>query len=215
MKFVYICSPFRGDVETNTRIAVKMMKLALERGYYPIAPHLMYPQALPDDDPKNRQIGLRAGLAWVAKCDKIWVYGDRTPSEGMLGEMLEAQRHGIEQRTITAYEVEEQERNVVIEVTTKLWEWFGLSYASWLTLPRVLLHNMPSSWQDKLAVLLDEYYEKYPNMHKLEIGTRVQITQKGRLVKTPQWLINYRRPDMDAIGELMADTTGKETHEIR
>lgn len=29
-----------------------------------------------------------------------------------------------------------------------LWLWFGLSRASWLTLPRVLMHEMPDEWRD-------------------------------------------------------------------
>lgn len=31
----------------------------------------------------------------------------------------------------------------------KLWQWFSLSYAAWLTLPRVLMHEMPDEWQRK------------------------------------------------------------------
>lgn len=94
---------------------------------------------------------------------------------------------------------------------TNLWGWFGLSYASWLTLPRVLMHNMPSSWQDKMAELLSEYDEKYNYFHRLEIATRVQITKKGKLIKTPEWLINYRRPDMETIDKLVkGDLEGSE-----
>jgi hypothetical protein len=78
--------------------------------------------------------------------------------------------------------------------------WFGLSYASWLTLPRVLMEAMPIEWQGKVAALLNEYDEAFPNQP--DIGTRVQITQSGKLIKTPQWLINYRRPDREAIDKL-------------
>lgn len=37
----------------------------------------------------------------------------------------------------------------------QLWDWFGLTRAAWLTLPRVLLHEMPIEWQNKLVKLLD------------------------------------------------------------
>lgn len=75
--------------------------------------------------------------------------------------------------------------------------WFELSYASWLTLPRVLMEAMPDDWQGRMAALLREYDEAFPNPPNL--GTRVQVTQGRRLVKTPSWLINYRRPDRDAV----------------
>lgn len=79
--------------------------------------------------------------------------------------------------------------------------WFNLSYASWLTIPRVLLEAMPFEWQDKLAALLNEYDEAYPNQPN--IGTRVQVTDgSGHLIKTPDWLINYRHPDNEAIDKL-------------
>jgi hypothetical protein len=38
----------------------------------------------------------------------------------------------------------EYQKNVGRE---KLWDWFGLSYASWLTLPRVLMHEIPNEWR--------------------------------------------------------------------
>lgn len=81
--------------------------------------------------------------------------------------------------------------------TERLWEWFGLSYASFLVLPRVLMHEMPSEWQDKMTNLLNEYEEAFPNQP--DLGTRVQLTKNGKLTKMLKWLINYRRPDYEAI----------------
>jgi hypothetical protein len=76
-----------------------------------------------------------------------------------------------------------------------LWNWFGLSYASWITIPRVLAHAMPDEWQEKMAQLLKEY-DHYWDMEKIEIdGTRVQCTKDGKLCKSPDWLLNYRHPD--------------------
>jgi hypothetical protein len=82
-----------------------------------------------------------------------------------------------------------------------LWGWFGLSYASWLTLPRVLMHAMPDDWQGRMAVLLSEFDAAFPNMPEGH-STRVQVTVNGRLVPTPQWLSNYRRPDRHAIAQI-------------
>ena len=75
--------------------------------------------------------------------------------------------------------------------------WFGLSYASFLVLPRVLMDCMPKEWKQKMALLLFEYDESYPNQP--DFGTRVQITQHGKLIKTPDWIINYRYPDYRTI----------------
>lgn len=83
---------------------------------------------------------------------------------------------------------------------TDLWDWFELSYASWLTMPRVLLHSMPVDWQNKLAELLNEYDAMFPNQP--DICTRVQVTKGNKLIKTPEWLINYRHPDTNAIDNL-------------
>ena len=81
--------------------------------------------------------------------------------------------------------------------------WFELSYAAWLTIPRVLMEAMPDDWQGRMAKLLNEYDEAFPNQP--DIGTRVQITQRGKLIKTPYWLINYRYPDREQIDRLRAN----------
>lgn len=82
----------------------------------------------------------------------------------------------------------------------KLWEWFSLSYASFLVMPRVLMHAMPDEWQDKMTVLLDEYDNTFPNMP--DIGTRVQATKRGKLIKWPSWVLNYRHPEYEEIQAL-------------
>lgn len=80
----------------------------------------------------------------------------------------------------------------------ELSRWFGLSYASFLTMPRVFMEAMPDEWQGRMAELLFEYDRAFPNQP--DLGTRVQITDgDGHLIKTPRWLIEYRRPDRDAV----------------
>ncbi len=71
-------------------------------------------------------------------------------------------------------------------------DWFGLSYASFLTLPRILMQEMPLDWQNRMVGLLREYEEEFPNQP--DIYTRVQIVKDGKLIKTPIWLLAYRRP---------------------
>jgi hypothetical protein len=91
--------------------------------------------------------------------------------------------------------------NVEIEGREKLWLWFELSYASFLTLPRVLMHEMSDEWQGKMADLLNEYDEAFPN--KPNIGSRVQITDlNGKLISCPEWMKDYRHPDRRVIQQL-------------
>ncbi len=83
----------------------------------------------------------------------------------------------------------------------RLWLWFSISRAGWVTLPRVLLHDMPDEWQDKMAALLEEYEATYKNWPE-GLGSRVQITDHGKLSSEYRWLHNYRRPDQQRIDQL-------------
>jgi len=89
-----------------------------------------------------------------------------------------------------------------------LWGWFGLSYASWLTLPRVLMHEMPDKWQSQMAELLKEYDETW-NFSNVELRTIVQCRKNKKLIKTPDWLINYRHPDSKTINEIKRNNDKK------
>ena len=39
--------------------------------------------------------------------------------------------------------------------------WFGLTYANYLVLPRVLMEGMPMEWQEQFTRLLDEMKETF------------------------------------------------------
>lgn len=41
-------------------------------------------------------------------------------------------------------------------MTEPIHEWFSLSYAQYLTIPRTVLQSMPDEWQEKLVKLLNE-----------------------------------------------------------
>ena len=86
---VYICSPYAGNIENNIANARRYSRFAVEAGYIPIAPHLLFPQFLDDDDPKERELGLFFGNAILSKCAEMWVFGDRI-SEGMEAEIKRA-----------------------------------------------------------------------------------------------------------------------------
>ena len=86
---VYICSPYAGDIENNTAAARRYSRFAVESGYIPITPHLLFPQFLNDSDPKERELGLFFGNAILSKCAEMWVFGERI-SEGMETEIKRA-----------------------------------------------------------------------------------------------------------------------------
>lgn len=86
---VYICSPFAGDIDTNVKVARAYSRFAVEAGYIPIAPHLLFPQFLNDADPQERQLGLFFGNALMSKCSEVWVFGKHI-SSGMEAEIKRA-----------------------------------------------------------------------------------------------------------------------------
>lgn len=88
---VYICSPYAGDVETNVQKARRYCRFAVDKGYIPIAPHLLFTQFLNDDSPKERQLGIFFGNVVMSKCSEVWVFGDRI-SDGMEAEIKRAKR---------------------------------------------------------------------------------------------------------------------------
>ena len=88
---VFICSPFAGDIGNNTCKAIRYMRFAISNGFVPFAPHLLYPQALDEHDPCDRELGLHLGLWWLDRCDELWVFGSRITA-GMERELIEAKR---------------------------------------------------------------------------------------------------------------------------
>ena len=98
MKLVYICSRYRADerhtVEENIGRALYACSVALSKGYAPFAPHLIYPRVLDDNDPEDRQLGMKAALNWLIGCEELWQWG-ATVSEGMALEIEIAQKAGI------------------------------------------------------------------------------------------------------------------------
>lgn len=86
---VYICSPYAGNIEANIAAAQRYSRHAVDIGYIPIAPHLLFPQFMNDTDPKEREMGLFFGNAMMSKCSEVWVFGS-TVSAGMEAEIKRA-----------------------------------------------------------------------------------------------------------------------------
>lgn len=69
--------------------------------------------------------------------------------------------------------------------------WFELSYAQFLTVPRLVMQSMPIKWQRKMAVLLEEMDETFdwlPTEGRYWVKLR---DSRGRFVDAP--LNDYRR----------------------
>jgi hypothetical protein len=76
-------------------------------------------------------------------------------------------------------------------------DWFELTYAQYLTVPRSILEAMPEGWQDRFVALLEELDDTFD--WRPEAG-RYWCRLKdgdGRFVHDP--FMEYRRPDRDAI----------------
>ena len=97
---VYICSPYSGDVEKNVNTARRYSRFDVDQGYIPLAPHLLFPQFLDDNDESERALGLFFGNALMSKCAEVWVFGDRI-SAGMETEIRRARWKGYHLRHFT------------------------------------------------------------------------------------------------------------------
>lgn len=101
-RFIYICSPCRGDVDKNIQKAQGYCREAVELfpDVVPIAPHVYCTQFLNDEIPEERAAGMDMGLALLDMCDEIWVYGLDNPSTGMAREIEYAKENGIPVRDV-------------------------------------------------------------------------------------------------------------------
>lgn len=103
MKKVYICAPLGGNVEDNLQRVKKYTEYALKCGTAPVVPHF-YALCLNDSIPKEREIGMAAGLSLLWFCDEMWIFGDEV-SEGMRSEIQFCQNLNIRMKKITDKEI--------------------------------------------------------------------------------------------------------------
>jgi hypothetical protein len=94
---VFVASPWRAadapSRDANRERVLAACREAALAGHAPFAPHLLCPQFLDDADPAERALGMRAGLAFLAACEVVWVYGPVTA--GVAAEIAEARRLGL------------------------------------------------------------------------------------------------------------------------
>ena len=88
MKRVIIESPYRGENYDRTELNVKYARACgsdcFNRNEAPFASHLLYTQMLDDTIPRERDLGIKAGLLYGRITELTAVYYDMGISEGMV-----------------------------------------------------------------------------------------------------------------------------------
>ena len=89
---VYVCSPFRGNIDENVINARKYSRFTFDEKNIPITPHLLYPQFINDNDLFERNIAIhKINYVLIGLCKEMWVFGD-VITEGMEREILIAKK---------------------------------------------------------------------------------------------------------------------------
>lgn len=91
---VYICSPYSGNVELNIANARRYCKFAVENKAVPIAPHLIFPQFMNDNDVSERETAMFMNKILISKCAELWVFGDCITT-GMAEEIERAKQRDM------------------------------------------------------------------------------------------------------------------------
>lgn len=83
---VYVASAYSGDTVGNSEKAKQYCRFALDQGQIPLAPHLMFPLFMNDDNPDERELALFMDVVLLGKCDELWIFGDAITA-GMRAEI--------------------------------------------------------------------------------------------------------------------------------
>lgn len=89
---VYICSPYSGDVEGNTKKARRYSRFAVDRGAIPLTAHLLLPQFMSEKN--ERDLALFMDMVLMSKCEEVWVFGKDITS-GMAAEIAKAKKKNM------------------------------------------------------------------------------------------------------------------------
>ena len=106
MKKVYICAPLGGNVDKNLQRVKEYTRYALMCGMAPVVPHF-YALCMNDNIPKEREVGMAAGLSLLWFCDEMWIFGDEE-TEGMKSEIQFCRNLNIRTRKIKNSEIKKK-----------------------------------------------------------------------------------------------------------
>ncbi len=98
---VYICSPYSGDTLANVAVAREFCRVAVERRKIPLAPHLLFPQFMNDNNPGERELAMFFNRILLAHCEAVWVYVAHVRA-GMRQELAWARSLGLPVKYFTA-----------------------------------------------------------------------------------------------------------------
>lgn len=85
-------------------------------------------------------------------------------------------------------------------------QFFGLSYSSYLVLPRVLLQSMPQDWQRRFVDLVDEYFTatrgvEQPDCYSVEAGEEREVWELSLAQLADLGITEEEGEDEDSFGK--------------
>ena len=91
LKKVFIAHPIRGDVPDNLRRVCEICRALHTADVMPVVPYLATLAYFKDGNPKERELGIDAGLEYIRSgfVDELWLYGDSI-TDGMWREIFAA-----------------------------------------------------------------------------------------------------------------------------
>lgn len=110
MKPVIIESPYKGDIKENMEYLQRCIRQSIFLKEAPFASHRMYTEALDDNAPEERKLGIQAGFEWMILAKAVIFCIDRGMSEGMHNALDHAVALGKEIifRRVPVLEIEEE-----------------------------------------------------------------------------------------------------------
>ncbi len=87
---VYVCAPYSGDVEENTKRAAAFAKYAYDKGNIPLTAHLLFP-FMNDTNEEDRRTAIFMDIVLMGKCQEVWVLGNEI-TRGMRIEIEKAKK---------------------------------------------------------------------------------------------------------------------------
>lgn len=95
MKRAFLISPYSGDVPRNLEYADRCQTFCFSSGWAPFAGHLQYTRVLDDNQPKDREFGMRSAYAWLSVSEAALAFMDLGVSRGMRADLDAARRLSI------------------------------------------------------------------------------------------------------------------------
>ena len=122
-KLVYLASPLRADTmkdlfENMEKARVYADIASQLPDIRAIAPHTVLPLMLNDNDPRQRELGMKFGLELLEICDVLIAVG--TPSEGMKAEIAKAHELGLPVEMLPEQLFKDNPREVIQRVKSAL-----------------------------------------------------------------------------------------------